>query len=328
MDNEGGWVFISHSHLDIKLVRKIRNYLESKGFEPLLFYLKCLNDDDEIEDLIRREIDVREWFIYVDSANSRTSKWVQSEREYIKGLTGKRILTIDLSQDIIAQLDMVTRQLQVFISCASADRALAQRIAERFLAEDFLVLTADCKKQDVSFGEQTEEAVEESCRRGFVILLITKNVENSEAVLEEIRLTLEKGGKIVPVYVDDAGLNGKMLDLVGDIQGVRISSTPSEKELQELFESVLTRIEYYKSDFTMSCGFESAVTIAYPPIGRIEDFTFWDCTRLQEVTIPPAVRYISEKAFREDQDVLIKCKKGSYAERFCVAHKKRYEIID
>ena len=67
MQKDGGWIFISHSHLDIELVRKIRNELEAKGFEPLLFYLKCLNDDSEIEDLIKREINEREWFIYVDS---------------------------------------------------------------------------------------------------------------------------------------------------------------------------------------------------------------------------------------------------------------------
>lgn len=45
----GGWVFISHSHQDISLVRKIRNHLESLGFEPLMFFLKCLSDDDEID---------------------------------------------------------------------------------------------------------------------------------------------------------------------------------------------------------------------------------------------------------------------------------------
>ena len=40
-----GFVFISHSHKDIATVRRIRNKLESLGFEPLLFYLKCLSDE-------------------------------------------------------------------------------------------------------------------------------------------------------------------------------------------------------------------------------------------------------------------------------------------
>ncbi|MBQ4111381.1 MAG: hypothetical protein IJD38_01150 [Clostridia bacterium] len=61
---QGGWIFISHSHQDIQKVRLIRNRLEEKGLEPLMFYLKCLSDEQEIEELIKREIDERDWFIY------------------------------------------------------------------------------------------------------------------------------------------------------------------------------------------------------------------------------------------------------------------------
>ena len=73
---EGGWVFISHSHKDLGAVRKIRNHLEKLGFEPLMFYLKCLSDENEIEELIKREIDERDWFIYADSQSARASRWV------------------------------------------------------------------------------------------------------------------------------------------------------------------------------------------------------------------------------------------------------------
>lgn len=82
-NGKGGYIFLSHSHDDITKVRQIRNTLEENGFEPLCFYLKCLNDDSEIEDLIKREIDAREWFVFVNSENSRKSKWVTLEREYI-----------------------------------------------------------------------------------------------------------------------------------------------------------------------------------------------------------------------------------------------------
>ena len=78
---KGGYIFLSHSHDDIEKVRKIRNALEKDGFEPLCFYLKCLEDDDEIADLIKREIDAREWFVFVDSENARKSRWVTLERE-------------------------------------------------------------------------------------------------------------------------------------------------------------------------------------------------------------------------------------------------------
>ena len=96
---KGGYVFLSHSHADIDKVRKIRNALENEGFEPLCFYLKCLSEDNEIEELIKREIDAREWFVFVNSENSRNSKWVTLEREYINKTNAKKILTVDIDDE-------------------------------------------------------------------------------------------------------------------------------------------------------------------------------------------------------------------------------------
>lgn len=42
MNKNGGGIFIFHSHLDIDIVRRIRNKLEDRGFEPLMFFLKCI----------------------------------------------------------------------------------------------------------------------------------------------------------------------------------------------------------------------------------------------------------------------------------------------
>ena len=42
MNENGGYVFISHSHKDIEKVRILRNVMEENGFEPLCFFLKCL----------------------------------------------------------------------------------------------------------------------------------------------------------------------------------------------------------------------------------------------------------------------------------------------
>lgn len=71
------WIFLSHSSEDFNKVRKIRNYLEVKSYRPLMFYLKCLESDEEIYDLITREIDVRTRFILCDSENARSSEWVK-----------------------------------------------------------------------------------------------------------------------------------------------------------------------------------------------------------------------------------------------------------
>lgn len=81
---EGFWVFVSHSTKDFERVRLVRNALEDSGFRPILFYLKCMEDEDEINELIKREIDARRRFILCDSSNAKASKFVQTEVDYIK----------------------------------------------------------------------------------------------------------------------------------------------------------------------------------------------------------------------------------------------------
>lgn len=50
-------IFLSHSHKDIEKVRKIRDLFELLGCEPLIFYLKCLdNDDDHLQDFIKKKL--------------------------------------------------------------------------------------------------------------------------------------------------------------------------------------------------------------------------------------------------------------------------------
>ena len=81
---EGFWVFVSHSTKDFERVRLVRNALEDSGFRPILFYLKCLENEDEVNDLLKREIDARKRFVLCDSPNAQASKFVQSEVNYIK----------------------------------------------------------------------------------------------------------------------------------------------------------------------------------------------------------------------------------------------------
>ena len=136
--NQGGYVFISHSHQDIQKVRQIRNAMEEAGFEPLCFYLKCLSDEDEIEGLIKREIDAREWFVYIDSPNSRASAWVAKERKYIESCGDKQIITIDLetNQSMEEVSEKLIHGLRVCIVCAEEDRATGEDLRRRFSEKD------------------------------------------------------------------------------------------------------------------------------------------------------------------------------------------------
>ena len=45
IDTSNAWVFVSHSNKDFEKIRYVRNKLEMYGFKPLLFFMKCLEDD-------------------------------------------------------------------------------------------------------------------------------------------------------------------------------------------------------------------------------------------------------------------------------------------
>lgn len=246
---EGGWVFLSHSHQDVVKVRKLRNHLESLGFEPLMFYLKCLTDKDEITDLIKREIDERDWFIYADSPNARASEWVRTELEHIgKSADKKNVFTIDLAEEItvqLAQIEHITRQMKVYISYAHKDRELQRRIKQKLLDKDMQVLTdEDTIAPGNNWFEQVSDAINASAKDGFVLLLLTRNSINSMAVRQEIETTMHCKGKIVPVFVGDVCSEARRLLPLTDLAGVCISENPSDGELDKIVARILQSVDF------------------------------------------------------------------------------------
>ncbi|MCH5312172.1 MAG: toll/interleukin-1 receptor domain-containing protein [Prevotella sp.] len=115
-NNNEIWVFLSHSNKDYEKVRRVRDMLEDSSFRPLMFFLKCLNEEGEIDSLIKREIDCRTRFIYCKSENSESSHWVQREVEYIR--SQNRIFeTIDMNlpeSEIKKKLESF-RKKQIFL---------------------------------------------------------------------------------------------------------------------------------------------------------------------------------------------------------------------
>ncbi len=332
MKKNGGWVFISHSHQDIALVRRIRNHLESLGFEPLMFYLKCLSDKNEIEELIKREIDEREWFIYADSPNARKSNWVRTEREYIESKSGKKVFTIDLNTDLEAQLSQIehiTRQMKVFISHSQRDAGIMRELENVLMKKDMQVFHYDTEiSAEDSFFESISSRIEEHSRDkdGFIVLLITESFANSRAIRAEIECALANNAKIVPVYVGNATLPHDMLDSLGDLAGVHISEAPTTEELKKVVDYIISRVQYYSSDYKSTYGFRSAKRIHLPAIARIDEMTLSDCECLEVLYIPSTVIYITKDAFADFPNLLVVCEKGSYAEQYCIRNNIRYKL--
>ena len=239
---DNGWVFISHSHKDIETVRKLRNYIESLGFEPLLFYLKCLSDDDEIDDLIKREIAARKWFIYMNSQNARESKWVQKEREIIAGYSDKYVFRIDLEKEYEKQIEIIDRalrQMKVFVSFSPEDQPVYLALKEKLHELDMQVLSKEDIRESDNYQLEGNSRIEEASHNGFVIIILSENSIRSQWVQEEIKTALRQHGRIIPLFVDGVIWPEAHSLGIDRYQGIFVSQSPSAEELQKAADRIL-----------------------------------------------------------------------------------------
>ena len=218
--------FISHSHLDIEKVRIIRDVIEEVFFyEPILFFLKCLSDDNEINNLIQREIAERIWFVYCQSQNAEKSKYVQAERDYLDQLiaNGKKInkLQVDLDKFelwnpeckryIRDQVFRGIRKDKLFLSYARADRAVVEEVYDHFTATGYNIhyLTIPTIAHS-DFGFSVQDAIKaHSAKDGAVLAFISENSFASPYMLAEIDSAYEQNAVIIPVFIDEGDLNVK-----------------------------------------------------------------------------------------------------------------------
>lgn len=238
---KGGYIFLSHSHDDIVKVREIRNSLEQDGFEPLCFYLKCLSDESEIEDLIKREIDAREWFLFLDSDNARKSKWVTMEREYITSRDNKKIITIDLddAQSVANAIQKISHNLRIFMSFSFHDLKIAERIMEKLRDKDYLVFSPqDIHSGTASYPHSVMNAITEASQEGCVIVLISQNSMNSPHVLNELEFALSQNGRILPIVIGNVLLTGEMKYHLRRHHLYTLSEEPMNYEIRNLVEDI------------------------------------------------------------------------------------------
>lgn len=195
MANEGAWIFLSHSHKDFNRVRDLRNELEQQGHRPLLFFLKCLDDDSEVDGLIEREIKAREWFLLCESANSRASSWVKREIEIIEAVEGRVYETVNLDLPLGEQVQIANRlskRASVFLSYAYGDRDIARQVATVFQRHDYGVFS---DLEDLATGRSWQAAITERLddaeRRGFVLLLLSSEQLRSPWCQWELQHAIE-----------------------------------------------------------------------------------------------------------------------------------------
>ncbi len=213
------YFFISHSHLDIEKVRIIRNVIEETFFyEPILFFLKCLSDENELQDLIRREIGERIWFVYCKSENAERSKYVQQERQYLQKLldSGKRINVLEIELDefeiwdkdchdyIRKQIAYHIRTSKIFISYSHADAHVAREMRAELTERGFSVWMDTDMAAGCAWSETVSSKIKEnSYKDGVFLFLVSEKTANSLTVQQEVTRAMEFGAMIVPVYLTD-----------------------------------------------------------------------------------------------------------------------------
>ena len=189
----GGSVFISHSHKDLPKVRIIRNSLEEKGFDPLCFYMLCLTDEDEIDGLLKREIDARDWFAFIDSPNARESAWVGKERSYIQSCGDKKILYYMLQEDSPKGIaDHIADHMTVYLCYSERDKEYGSFAASSLGEMGFRVYDRCDSEANGSdyfsrrYQEQTKEAIRDAARHGCFLYLVTRYSMQAQMMWQEL----------------------------------------------------------------------------------------------------------------------------------------------
>lgn len=236
---KGGFLFISHSHKDMDKVRLLRNSLEEAGYEPLCFYLKCLDDNiDELDDLIKREIDAREWFVYAISDNSRDSDWVQKECEWRtrEESKNKQILKWNLESNV--SVDEVSKKLikglRVNIIHSSDDSEFVAKLITKLREKD-LQVTADmniARKDWKKWENKIRDNIEKSSNYGANIVIFSKNSVNSYYLKRKVEVAHFRGSLIIPVFIDDVELETRMEFILCKSRSI-IASTFSKKPIKD-----------------------------------------------------------------------------------------------
>ena len=226
------YFFISHSHRDIEKVRIIRNVIEETFFyEPILFFLKCLSDETEVTDLIKREIEERIWFVYCKSENAEKSRYVQMEREYIKKLIseGKQIHVLEIDIDkyqlwdeecynyIRQQIAYKIKKTNIFVSYSHYDKDISYNLIENLKNNGFTVFyDVETLTISGSWNHEIRNAVKKnSYKNGMIIMMCSEKSFTSKSIHLEIQSALDNNAFIAPVllYKDTEQLNRLSLEL-------------------------------------------------------------------------------------------------------------------
>jgi TIR domain-containing protein len=251
MNDVVGWIFVSHSTKDLEAVRRVRDYLESKRHQPLLFFLKCIRDTDELDSLITREIEARTIFLLCDSPNSRSARWVQREVEFIRSLPDRHYEVVDLQlpwSDQHAILDRISQRGTRFLSYTHSDSAEVSAIHDALRAFDYSIFF---DRSSLAAGDdwrrRTEQAIDESLSKGFFIYFVSPVTYERQQSFQfaelhralQQRLHFAPGVRnFIPVLIGDPSAHIELPPLLTEYQFLDLRGMPALAQAERLHRTL------------------------------------------------------------------------------------------
>jgi len=248
MKKGGCWIFLSHSSQDIDKVRIIRNEFEKYLHNPLAFHLKCLNADTpegkhELDTLIKREIDSREWFVFCESPAASRSEYVQMEKDYILKQGKKKVWSINMSLSVDAILTKVKEictLIKVYISYTRRDGyEVYKQLSNALIEKDFDVWDSECDLlPGAEFYTEIQNIIQKTAEYGFVVVLITDAFMISKYCLQELEWIVSSNATIIPLIFGKA----EVPSVLDERECFRIPHIPTKEDIGlivELIEAIL-----------------------------------------------------------------------------------------
>lgn len=221
--------------------------MKKRVITQLCFFLKSISEEHEINELIKREIDARNWFVLCDSENAKNSKWVQSEVEYIKSLSGKKYFHLNVEEPWKKQqnqLSQISRKVSVFLSNSSKDMELVRSLYEELIKRDFGVIFGP---KSINPGMNNVDSIKGHIKtianeNGYFLLLVSSESIKSLFVQQELNTYINEfqGKRIIPVLLNDLDMNefNAAFPQVDLRQICRLSIETFEKDVAHIIQRI------------------------------------------------------------------------------------------
>lgn len=193
--------------------------------------MKCLSDENELNDLLKREISQRIWFVYCNSENAIKSQYVQFERNYIDSLIkeGRKFNFLSIELDkfdiwdsecyeyIRNQITYQIRKTKIFLSYSIEDQNFAINMKERFIEVGYSVWNDNEIQNDDIFSNSINNVMKNhSYKDGLILLLVTENFLKSKFCLFEYEKALNIGALVLPVVISSTNYRTILFDKINE----------------------------------------------------------------------------------------------------------------